>query len=583
MAVLLKKWALALTLFGITYSINAQEKTQHSLKTINEFSKELQSQLDHKIGEKSKIKLFVSDKEAFDSSINYLNTDTSGNMHIEGEIPEKVSGSFSITINKEQIAGHILFPHDKKAYSYFSDNKGNAFIKEVDINKIICIDLPKPQTSLIEEKLHHTGKAAVINTSNLQSLSGAAGCILLDFNGHTIPAGSGWNGGNAFTAVPSGMADDQILEAWEIAAEDFRPFNINVTTNENVFNSYPVNKRTRCIITPTDIAAPGNAGIALINSFSGNDLPCWVFTSTAGTCGKIVGEIASHESGHTLGLHHDGKSQEVYYTGHGQWAPIMGAGYYKMVTQWSKAEYSNGTNHEDDLSIISNAVGGLGYRNDNVGDTFATAAPLIITNSQLLETQNNGVIEKTNDIDMFYFDIQGGNISLTVKAAPRHSNLLLKVTLYNNQNTILNTFTASSTDLSLPITIHKYLSSGRYYLAVTGVGEGSPDSGFTSYASLGYYDISGTINNPKSGKTPVHEEIKVYPNPVKDELTIQLGSSNEKYQISILNFQGQKVYTSISSEKKVVIPFHDQHQGIYLVILKNMLTNEEKTFKILKK
>ena len=48
-------------------------------------------------------------------------------------------------------------------------------------------------------------------------------------------------------------------------------------------------------------------------------------------------EAASHEAGHNLGLSHDGTRKTGYYAGHGDWAPIMGVGYYREVSQWSTA------------------------------------------------------------------------------------------------------------------------------------------------------------------------------------------------------------------------------------------------------
>lgn len=42
---------------------------------------------------------------------------------------------------------------------------------------------------------------------------------------------------------------------------------------------------------------------------------------------KYIWEAVSHETGHALGLFHDGTiNGNAYYTGQGDWAPIMGAG-----------------------------------------------------------------------------------------------------------------------------------------------------------------------------------------------------------------------------------------------------------------
>ena len=63
---------------------------------------------------------------------------------------------------------------------------------------------------------------------------------------------------------------------------------------------------------------------------------------------KYVAEAASHEAGHNMGLSHDGTSTAAYYGGQGSgatgWAPIMGVGYYKNLSQWSKGEYALANN-----------------------------------------------------------------------------------------------------------------------------------------------------------------------------------------------------------------------------------------------
>ena len=66
-----------------------------------------------------------------------------------------------------------------------------------------------------------------------------------------------------------------------------------------------------------------------------------------------------------------------YYSGQGNWAPIMGVGYYKPISQWSKGEYSGANNTEDDLTIITQ--NGLSYRADDFGNTIATAQALLGT------------------------------------------------------------------------------------------------------------------------------------------------------------------------------------------------------------
>ena len=89
-----------------------------------------------------------------------------------------------------------------------------------------------------------------------------------------------------------------------------------------------------------------------------SDQPAFVFAGNLGGSTGYVAEAASHEAGHTFGLFHDGTASSSYSTGHGDWAPIMGVGYGKAITQWSRGEYPSATNHQDDLAAIA-ALGGL--------------------------------------------------------------------------------------------------------------------------------------------------------------------------------------------------------------------------------
>ena len=98
------------------------------------------------------------------------------------------------------------------------------------------------------------------------------------------------------------MDDTQITEVFNRTVEDYRPFNINITTDSSVFLAAPLNKRIRIIITPTSAWYPGVGGVSWINSFVwGDDTPGFVFCDRLGpNNAKLVAECCSHEAGHTV-------------------------------------------------------------------------------------------------------------------------------------------------------------------------------------------------------------------------------------------------------------------------------------------
>jgi hypothetical protein len=308
------------------------------------------------------------------------------------------------------------------------------------------------------------------------------------------------NGGNPINALPSTLTDAQQQEVWEMVSEDYRPFQLNITNSEAVYNTYPINRRMRVVFTPTNTAAPGAGGVAYVGSFNwSSETPCWVFNGGV----KGAGEAASHEVGHTFGLGHDGRTSPVegYYQGNGLWAPIMGVGYYVPVVQWSKGEYANANNTEDDLAKISSTTYGVGYRTDDHGGTIATATALNVNTSGAVNS--TGIIERTGDVDFFSFTTGGGAISLSLATPTRHPNLDILVSLYNSSGTLLSTANPSG----LPASLSATLATGTYYVSVTGTGyANAATDGYSNYGSLGSYAITGTIASPSSAAATVYQD-----------------------------------------------------------------------------
>lgn len=343
----------------------------------------------------------------------------------------------------------------------------------------------------------------------LHSRPGANRVIYLDFDGHVDNTAGYWKDGasappfdtNGDTATFSTSERERIIYIWQRVAEDYSMFDIDVTTEDPGIEALRKSSSSdqaygiRVVIGGSsggagDWYTTSVGGVAYVGSFDvGSDVPCWVFPGNLGNSEKNIAEAASHEAGHTLGLSHDGTSSANYYSGQGNWAPIMGVGYSKEIVQWSKGEYTGANNTQDDLAVM--LTQGAVYRPDDHGSTVATATVLSADTIPLL---TEGVIEKRTDLDFFRITAAGGSLGITVSPPPRDSNLRIEVKLYDAAGTLLQTANSADTSAGTqPVTLTRSVVVGDYYFSVDGIGNGDPlTTGYSDYASLGQYLVSIT-------------------------------------------------------------------------------------------
>ncbi|MEB3200387.1 MAG: Calx-beta domain-containing protein [Synechococcaceae cyanobacterium] len=375
----------------------------------------------------------------------------------------------------------------------------------------------------------------------LHSNPSATKTIYLDFDGYEMASSIWENGGSLKVGSAFSTIDDSvrasIQNVFKSVAEDFSPFGVNVTTQDPgsarlskssssdqeygirvVFTqNINLNAGRKILNTST-----GSGGQAYYDSFNfANDEPAFVFNLASD---YAMAETASHETGHALYLYHDGNlggataTLREYYQGHGSgdlaWGTLMGAAYlgaFEPITQWSKGEYRNANQLQDDLSVIT-TKNGFGYRVDDHGNSAAAATVLSGTNLEVF-----GLIETSSDLDWFSFDTGAGAVSLSILnvsqayvasgvgdygsqtysrqiQAGGRPNLKIAASLWDSSGTLVatsnsSTGTGASFDLNL--------AAGRYSLSIDGVGTGSPTAttptGFTDYGSLGQYLLSGVV------------------------------------------------------------------------------------------
>ena len=332
------------------------------------------------------------------------------------------------------------------------------------------------------------------------SLPSAPAAIFIDFDGHRVN-GTPWNGNGPINAGPSGLNPQQMTEVFNRVAEDYRPFNVNITTDSTVFLSLPANRRMRVIVTVTYEWYGMAGGIAYIGSFSWADnTPAFVFSGLLGYNAKNVGEAVSHEAGHTLGLRHqssyNGSCQKTseYNPGVGSgqisWAPIMGESYSRNMTLWNNGANPYGcSNYQDDLGLITSTTNGFGYRADDFGSQTDNTAPAIqLTNNQF---DVSGIIERISDHDVFsrtlptFGNFHVDAVPYNIGTGNSGSNLDIQVDLVQNNSVVAS----YNPETLMDLTIDTMLSPGTYYLRVQGKGNVfAPE-----YASLGSYSLKGSF------------------------------------------------------------------------------------------
>ena len=385
-------------------------------------------------------------------------------------------------------------------------------------------------------------------TFTLHSRPGATRKIFLDFDGATV-TNTEWNGtgpGEIANGTHTGFDTDGspstfstsehgfVQEVWRQVSETYSPFNVDVTTADpgvaGITRDSLADLRygTQVLITSSSVPRQQVCGtclgVAFVGTFGQVDSsaryqPAWVFAYDTGFDPMIVAQAASHETGHTLGLRHDGQGTYSYYAGTSAWGPVMGSSATRAVSQFSRGEYSGATNAEDDFAVI--AAHSLPLRADDHGSSPGTADAL----GSHAAYDVDGVIETRTDTDVFALTMPcTSQLNVSATGIGAQSTLDLKLDVLDAAGNVVSmssptsgyagsppTSTGMNASVSLPV------ASGSYYLRVDGVGNGNPaTTGWSDYGSLGQYHLSaGTLcQEPAPGETPPAD-----PNPSPDPST----------------------------------------------------------------
>ena len=403
-------------------------------------------------------------------------------------------------------------------------------------------------------------------SSNSGTPSSPKPTIFLDFDGQTVQS-SGWQSGTRFICQPAALTTTQITEIYNRVSEDYRPFDVNVTTDSSQFLMAPVLKRIRIIVTPTSDWYQGVGGISYTGSFTwGDDTPGFVFSDRLANGSKYISECCTHESGHTLGLAHQSKYDtacnltQTYRTGTGTgqtaWAPVMGNSYYSNMTGWDNGPTPYGcSNSQDNLTILT-TQNGFTYRADDFAEILGNNTTAI--NPAGFNVQ--GIITTRSDNDAFKFNIaQAGFIHLSVTPYSVGSlndgaDLDVKLMLYNSAKTLIATYDPLD---AMNVNIDTSLNMGDYYVKVAG----AANNNTTNYGSIGSYTLSGyrgplpirsisLKGNNNKGLHKLNWEI-IADEPIASQV-LEVSSNGTQFHSIITDVDGIRSYEYTPSEKNTL-------------------------------
>jgi gliding motility-associated-like protein len=304
----------------------------------------------------------------------------------------------------------------------------------------------------------------------------------------------------------------RLINSWRAVSEDFRIFNINVTTDGDIYDATPQTNRVKYKL---------------------------IAHSSGGQCGEGFGGIPSeechgafnpntisHEIGHSLvAKHQSGEGTALGILNiKGQ---IMSWGNKTLYTTWSEGYSFPGNDPNDVLyastiNNITNILKKIPLRADDHGSNIGTATPLVVNNEIIRKQDNNGIIEEDGDYDVFSFTTTGGDLSLDVSPMQYHNNLHVAAEIVDGAGDVVlvgsSTFhfdinnavlyfqnmnmgsiaqdylDGESIQIKQGIHFEGTLNPGTYYIRVTnsGFNDGN-NNGYPKFFSRGYFEIDGSI------------------------------------------------------------------------------------------
>ena len=482
-----------------------------------------------------------------------------GRLSMSGKAVESGNSMFILKGDINEIYGWVLFKDKKIAYEYTTDDKKNVTVEQVPVSRVFCVDdFGGPASTCNpffpdfiyerEPPAPHIGEYPGTNLNELQSLPGAEKVLYMDIT--NIMSGT----------EPISQTKEDVWRTWQSFASGYSMYEVNVTTDNAVYQA----------------AGTVNSGIAKFYNQTGRSYsPVNAFGTTSSSTvyrqnnGYGTGRTGLHETGHLMGVYDYGGTGGTYFVGFSEfkWNTIMGNYWYgdswgtEALYQWSKGEYNTATVKTDFLDIANK---NLPYREDDIPGTV----PLKFTGaSQILAEDNYGQIALNTDSDEFTFEIidNSGQVNLRIDRIEYLGGAMLDIDasiLDESGSEVIQDNPKAARYAELETDLPK----GKYTLLIKGGAEGTPQTGFSNYSSLGYYAIEGEITGGSTEITTkmiISSRVRIFPVFAGAQVKIDLPNECKIDKISVFSINGKQMF--YSQERVEFIDFSNFAAGIYTV------------------
>ncbi len=315
--------------------------------------------------------------------------------------------------------------------------KPKAEINSVEHQELPHCGMEEAMANMSSEMKHAMAK----NSQNAATVQAGELLIFLDFDGAIVRPGFGSAqggyvtsplvSGTRFCSAPS-LTTEQKAAIVQLVNDDFSPFNIQFTTEQSVYDAYPMANKQVCIITtgPSALGLPnGVGGVAILTGlgFRLSNNPSFVFASVYGNNLPEIASTISHEVGHTMGLGHQSLYDQNcdfisrYHRGFGtgtlSFVPIMGDGFGKRIINWfaQPCLVPGYGIPQNDFIFLNNQVE---LREDDFPNQPSGGSIISLT-------EITGVLEQAGDVDFIKINFTNpGPVTITSE------NIDIKASLY---------------------------------------------------------------------------------------------------------------------------------------------------------